>query len=321
MEMALCLCGRTWVSDVEVLLRVWRSFFGLLGRHVCGHRFSQKLWQEFSRVMGKAPPRKLDDVKATTFCGHTIQSLRARAKKRVSRDARSFKTKALEVASLFRERQLQMQEKQKEMLTRMQGPDWPKEDWPLTNSDAKHVGDAENIIHSGLDELGRRLAPAGGIAQVHETQDEYALEILMALGDMMSCYTRLIDRHAEKVKRSQKKAGKKEEAPEDSPSSPSSPSPPPSSPGSPGAGGLNEVLKPFSSPGDRLGLGGSFGSLLGRSSLGDLALVGSSLGGLRPEPDLNAWGGLSAPAPADRKPENSDNRWTAAQPVYNDVEL
>ena len=263
--------------------------------------------QEFSRVMGKPPPPMQILTKASTFCGHTVQSLRARAKKRMARDTRSFKTKAIEAASLYRERQLQMQEKQREMLTRMQGPDWPKEDWPLTNSDAKHVGDAENIIHSGLDELSKRAGP-GGVAQVHETGDENVLEIVIALGEMMSCYTKLIDRHAEKVKRSRKKAEKVERR--------------------------EEISSPNPSPTPRLGEFGlaSLGTL-GLSSpegssppptsdLGDLAWVGSSLGGLGlggpgREPDL-AWGGLSPPAPP--KPQ-VDSRWTAAQPVYNDAEL
>ena len=252
--------------------------------------------------MAKAPPPKPtgQDVKTIMFCGNTVQSLRARAKKRVARDSRSFKTKAMEITSLFRERQLQMQEKQREMLTRMQGPDWPKEDWPLTNTDAKHVGDAENIIHSGLDELGKRLANTGGVAQVHETQDEGALEILIALGDMMSCYTKLIDRHAEKVKRSQKRTGRKDASEEEGSRT-----------------GLTEE-----SAFDSKEAFGSLGSLLTGSSLGDLARVGSSLGGLRPEPDLNAWGGLRPPSPTPNSElESLDSRWTAAQPVYNDVEL
>ena len=204
-----------------------------------------------------------------------------------------------------------MQDKQKEMLVRMQGPDWPKEDWPLTNMDAKHVGDAENIIHSGLDELSKRLAATGGIAQVHETQDEHALEIIIALGDMMSCYTRLIDRHVEKVRRSQRKTGKKDAAGQEEEAQKVAPSP-------------NHPNGPNLNLGD-LGFGGkdglgAFGSLGLSPGLGDLARVGSSLGGLRPEPDLNAWGGLSAPVPAP-KLENLDSRWTAAQPVYDDVEL
>ena len=264
--------------------------------------------QEFSRVMGKAPPPMQIDTKVSTFCGHTVQSLRARAKKRLARDTRSFKTKAIEAASLYRERQLHMQDKQREMLTRMQGPDWPKEDWPLTNSDAKHVGDAENIIHSGLDELSRRLGPTGGVAQVHETGDELVLEIVISLGEMMSCYTKLIDRHAEKVKRSQKKAekaGRREE--EVSSPNPSHPSPTPRL----GGFGLGTL--------GTLGL--SAPEIPPSNGLGDLAWVGSSLGGLgRPEPDLNAWGGLSPPAPSP-KPQNLDSRWTAAQPVYNDAEL
>lgn len=62
----------------------------------------------------------------------------------MSIDLRNFKTKALEEMSIFRERQLHMREKQKEMLARMEGPDWPAEDWPLSNLDARHVGDAED---------------------------------------------------------------------------------------------------------------------------------------------------------------------------------
>ena len=32
-------------------------------------------------------------------------------------------------------------------------------DWPLTNADARHVGDAEDLIHSGVNALKSRLAP------------------------------------------------------------------------------------------------------------------------------------------------------------------
>lgn len=45
------------------------------------------------------------------------------------------------------------------MLARMEGPDWPRLDWPLSNADARHLGEAEDIIHSGIDALKHRLAP------------------------------------------------------------------------------------------------------------------------------------------------------------------
>lgn len=43
------------------------------------------------------------------------------------------------------------------MLARMEGPDWPRLDWPLSNADARHLGEAEDIIHSGVDALKQRL--------------------------------------------------------------------------------------------------------------------------------------------------------------------
>ena len=52
-----------------------------------------------------------------------------------------------------------LEDKQRDMLARMEGPDWPRLDWPLSNADARHVGDAEDIIHSGIDSLKARLAP------------------------------------------------------------------------------------------------------------------------------------------------------------------
>eukprot|EP00435_Cladocopium_sp_Y103_P067179 s127_g29.t1 len=79
------------------------------------------------------------------------------------------------------------------MLARMEGPDWPRLDWPLSNADARHVGDAEDIIHSGIDSLKQRLAPKD-IPYLHESQDQEALEALVATGDMMVCYSKLMDR-------------------------------------------------------------------------------------------------------------------------------
>merc|ERR1712217_655855 len=110
----------------------------------------------------------------------------------------------MDLVSSFRERQLQMQDKQRDLQLTMDGPDWPKEDWPLTTADAKHVGEAEHMIQSGLAVLNEKLGRLGGLSRAHESGDETVLEQLAALSEMMSGYVELIDKHVATVKRMQR---------------------------------------------------------------------------------------------------------------------
>lgn len=256
------------------------------------------LEKEYSRLMVKPLDQRKEELRREKFCGASLLTLRAKAKKRLARDTRNFKTKAIDELTIFRERQLEMQDKQRDMLARMEGPDWPRLDWPLSNADARHVGDAEDIIHSGIDSLKQRLAPKD-IPYLHESQDQEALEALVATGDMMVCYSKLMDRYVEKVKKSQKaKKGAREVE-------------------------VRSSLKSFGTGAARPfgwleGLSGSESSE-GRpnslpSGLSGLAQLGSSLGGLAMESESE---GLEAP---EESPE-AEVRWSAAQPVYNDFEL
>eukprot|EP00913_Durusdinium_trenchii_P002024 g1870.t1 len=179
----------------------------------------------------------LGDLNKELFCGSSLSTLRAKAKKRLARDPRNYKTKAMEEMTIFRERQLEMQDKNREMLARMEGPDWPAADWPLSNADARH-----DIIHTGVASLQRRVP--NGIPMLHETNDEAALEALVAVADMMFCYAKLMDR---------------------------------------------------------------------RWALSGLASLGSSLGG---------FGGHAERLDGEQKElqEEGNDRWTAAQPIYNDAD-
>merc|ERR1719387_1475441 len=64
-------------------------------------------------------------------------------------------------------------------------------------------------MQSSLDELKKSMERVGGLARVHESNDESILEKLEALNDMMSIYCELIDKHITKVKQVYKKSKKK----------------------------------------------------------------------------------------------------------------
>jgi len=155
---------------------------------------------EYKRVTGRQAekPKKRAQKQIR---GLSEGEIRARARAAVANDDRPFRSKGMDLISEFRERQLQMQDKQRDLQTSMDGPDWPKEDWPLSTADAKHVGEAENMISGALQELSKRLEPLGGLGRVHESDDPVALEQLKALSEMMSGYCELIDRHVSAVRR------------------------------------------------------------------------------------------------------------------------
>jgi len=112
-------------------------------------------------------------------------------------------SKAMDMVSSFRERQLQMQDKQRDLQLAMDGPDWPSEDWPLSSNDAKLVGDAESMITNSLKELNVKLDSIGGLARVHESPDEneVILEQIAVLNEMISGYCDLIEKYVQMVKR------------------------------------------------------------------------------------------------------------------------
>jgi hypothetical protein len=149
----------------------------------------------------KKGPKKIQGLPET--------EIRERTRRRVADDSRPTRTKAMDLVSAFQEKQLQMQDKQRDLQRTMDGPDWPKEDWPLTTADATNVGDAETMIQGSLQVLNSKLAPLGGLARAHESTDETVFEELAALSEMMAGYVELIDRHVETVKRTQKKKPKR----------------------------------------------------------------------------------------------------------------
>jgi hypothetical protein len=96
---------------------------------------------------------------------------------------------------------MQMQDKQRDLQREMDGPDWPKEDWPLSSTDAKIVGDGEAMITSTQQELVKKMEPFGGLPRVHESGDSSVLVQIVALSDMMSGYCELIEQYVEAVKK------------------------------------------------------------------------------------------------------------------------
>lgn len=159
--------------------------------------------REYRRITGKevVRPKKRKKKGSKTIQGLAEEDIRKRVREKISGDSRPFRTRSMDVVSAFRERQMQMQETQRDMQNAMDGPDWPKEDWPLTSSDALAVGDAEALITKGLGDLNARLDKFGGLARVHESDDEDSIEQLLVLNEMMVAYGEIIDRHVDSVKR------------------------------------------------------------------------------------------------------------------------
>lgn len=160
------------------------------------------LEKELRSITGKQVEKPKKRRKAAkTIQGLAEEDIRTRVRQTLASDSRAFRTKAMDFVSTFRERQLQMQDKQRDLQLAMDGPDWPKEDWPLSTSDAKHVGEAEQMIQAALQVLTGKIEKDGGLARVHESGDETVLEQLATVSEMMSGYGELIDRHVEAVKK------------------------------------------------------------------------------------------------------------------------
>lgn len=161
----------------------------------------KELKQEHQRILGKAfnvPPKQNKRIAARSLSKEDIME---QAHHDVSRDMRAYRAKAMDYQSTFRERQLQVQDKQHDLQRLMDGPDWPTEEWPLSTSDAQAVGRAEELMRLGLAELKHLLEGVGGLARVHESNDAALLVRIVALSKMMSKYCELIDSHVETVKR------------------------------------------------------------------------------------------------------------------------
>lgn len=246
------------------------------------------LEKELQRITGRQVEKPKKQKKTKKIKGLSEQDIVANAKAMVERDSRDFRTKAMDFVSTFRERQMQMQDKQQDLQREMDGPDWPKEDWPLSSSDAKVVGDSEAIITSAQQELVKKMDPLGGLPRVHESGDESVLVQLAALSEMMSGYCELIEQYVEAVKKVNrgKKKPKKQKATKTTgtnsqlPPLTVNPLPPAGAP--PSGGSLRENLlnfggqqrKPFDWLGGGLDAGAS--STLGGPSLGSQSFQSQS---------------------------------------------
>jgi len=159
------------------------------------------LEKEYKRITGKQVDKPKKSKKSKAIRGISAEEFRSKARATLSQDTRPFRTKAMDIVSTFRERQLQMQDKQHDLRLVMDGPDWPKEDWPLSTMDAQLVGEGETMIQNSLQVLTGRLNQLGGLPRVHESDDESVLEQLVALSEMISHYSELIEQHVTSVKR------------------------------------------------------------------------------------------------------------------------
>eukprot|EP00746_Dinoflagellata_sp_MGD_P011199 gnl/MRDRNA2_/MRDRNA2_123410_c0_seq1.p1 gnl/MRDRNA2_/MRDRNA2_123410_c0~~gnl/MRDRNA2_/MRDRNA2_123410_c0_seq1.p1 ORF type:complete len:430 (-),score=140.37 gnl/MRDRNA2_/MRDRNA2_123410_c0_seq1:113-1402(-) len=170
------------------------------------------LEKEHKRMAGKPfgePQKAKKRKKEKGPPGFSLEDVQAKARSKVAQDERLFRVKAMDLQSSFREHQLKVQDKQQDLQRVMEGPDWPKEDWPLSTSDAKAVGDAEMVMQSSLNDLKQALQRMGGLERVHESNDESILEKLQTLNMIMDEYCELIERHVETVKKTQKQKTKK----------------------------------------------------------------------------------------------------------------
>lgn len=170
------------------------------------------LEKEYKRMAGKPfsePQKTKKGKKDKSPPGLSLEGIQAKARSKIAQDERPFRVKAMDLQSRFREQQLKVQDKQQDLQRVMEGPDWPKEDWPLSTSDAKAVGDAETLMQKSLNELKQALQKYGGLERVHESNDESILERLETLNTIMDSYCELIERHVETVKKTQKLKTKK----------------------------------------------------------------------------------------------------------------
>jgi len=149
-------------------------------------------------------PKKKKKVKK--IIGLSEDDIRQRVRSSIAQDGRPYRAQAMDAISLFRERQMQMQDKQGDLKTAMDGPDWPQEDWPLNTADAKAVGEAESMIQAGLAILTSKLDAVGGLGRAHESGDKSIVEQLATLSEMMDSYCQIIDRHVSSVRRVRKKS-------------------------------------------------------------------------------------------------------------------
>lgn len=163
---------------------------------------AKDLEKAVKRATGKKPKKakpKTSDLQSVP--GFDIPRSREEVRAELARDARPFRSKAMDAISRFREGQLSMADKQADLQRTMAGPDWPTEDWPLTTQDAKLVGAAEVALQEELARLNGLIEPLGGLGAVHEAGDEGTLEQFGVLCRMMSGYEELVERHIATAKR------------------------------------------------------------------------------------------------------------------------
>jgi len=172
--------------------------------------------REYERVTGVAieKPKNTRKTKKSSR-GLSASDVRKRVRSAISKDDRPYRAQAMDAISSFRERQLQMQDKQGDLKLAMDGPDWPAEDWPLNAADAKTVGEAETLIQDAIEKLTVKLDAVGGLGRAHESGDAYFLEQISMTSELISAYCDLIDSYVATVKRlrtKQTKATKRKRA-------------------------------------------------------------------------------------------------------------
>eukprot|EP00929_Paragymnodinium_shiwhaense_P122344 TRINITY_DN9501_c0_g1_i1.p1 TRINITY_DN9501_c0_g1~~TRINITY_DN9501_c0_g1_i1.p1 ORF type:complete len:624 (-),score=149.45 TRINITY_DN9501_c0_g1_i1:22-1836(-) len=250
-----------------------------------------ELSSEYARLTGRTleQPSKAKKKKGSRqqIMGLSEDSIRADVRKAMAGDSRPFRSRAMDWASLFRERQLQMQDRQRDLQLAMDGPDWPEETWPLTGDDAKHVGEAETMITAALQALNLRLDKLGGLARMHESEDEASLEQVGVLNQMMEKYCDMIERHTTSVQRAyrsrkkeaaaEKKRKKKQKAAANA------------MPAAAGGGSLRERLLSFGGTGAGTFGAGAPGSQAGFGAAGAAAAAGGSQGSFGGESQPFGW--------------------------------
>eukprot|EP00927_Polykrikos_kofoidii_P018667 TRINITY_DN18677_c0_g1_i1.p1 TRINITY_DN18677_c0_g1~~TRINITY_DN18677_c0_g1_i1.p1 ORF type:complete len:388 (+),score=58.30 TRINITY_DN18677_c0_g1_i1:45-1208(+) len=186
-------------SELNNYLHELRSFHS---RFLAAVDDAEKLYLTTTGQPAQNKKRKKARKKSDAISMEDIRKSVSRAN---AEDSRHFRSKAMSAVSLFNERQLEMQDKQKDMRRAMDGPDWPTEDWPLTSKDSTLVGDLETMMDKAQVHLNEKIQPIGGLGRVHESGDEESLERLLVLGEVMRHYVEVMDRYVDTVKSVQRK--------------------------------------------------------------------------------------------------------------------
>ncbi|CAE8645497.1 unnamed protein product [Polarella glacialis] len=144
MQQLAMTIGETWKDSTEMTKSLELS--GYVQRLRDFHPKVKSAVLKLEKRYGPSDVRRTEESSTTSevlqVCANfSAEEIRARARTAVAevKASKLFKSKAMQVVSDYRERQLQMQDRQQELRNALKS--WSKEDWPVKVSDAKLVSD------------------------------------------------------------------------------------------------------------------------------------------------------------------------------------